>query len=345
MLNELITAQKKTFKTKLRPSDSIEVLLKTLLNLEVFSTAILLFTQGGEENKHEAKPPLLLFIFQNLPYASYRLKEDCLEALRFPDYFKTLSQTSGLLSLYPISPVLFKSLLIVAQRDAVIRVTSDIVDNNRLIERIERDKQECVLTLKKSKQTAIYYFREGKLLDGYFEGSEKVKLPQNLREKLLLQIDPSTDRASDLVLYEASDITGAEDQDEAAAQIAAASPLEDSVWTEAEGAHTLEPIEDVEWGVEFLNGDNAGTIVQIIQQRCSLGRGKVDLRLDDPLVSRHHADLEKSQGALTLIDNLSTNGIFVNDEKIIEKLLIKDDVIRLGDTSLKVVHQAGASQA
>ncbi len=351
MLDALITSREKAFEAQLRPEDSIEAPLKTLLKKEVFSTAILILTEEGEERRSETKAPLSLFIFQNLPYASYRLNKNSLEALCFSDYFKTLSQTSGRLSLYPISPVLFKSLLIVAQCDPVMRMPSDVVDKKRLIARIEQNKQEFVLSLKKDEQTALYYFREGKLRDGYFQHSAKEESPENLREKLLLQIDPSRDNALDLALYEASGISGAEDQDQAVEQIAAAVPLEDFVWTKAEKAHTPDPPEnggedvDAEWGVEFLNGDKTGSIVQITQQYCSLGRGKMDLRLDDPQVSRHHADLEQSQGVLTLIDNKSTNGLFVNEEKIIKKALTKDDIIRLGDTSLKVVRQSQDFQA
>jgi len=341
VLNSLIVGQKKVFKAQLRSENSIEALLKTLLGKEVLSTAILLFTEE-EEKRPETKPSTALFIFQNLPYACYRLKKDSLEALCFSDYFRMFSQTSGLLSLYPVSPVLFKSLLVMGESYAVIRATSDVIDKTGLIARIEQDKKECVLTLKKAEQTVLYYFREGKLRDSYFEHSEKEESPENRMKNLLFRIDPSRESASELALYEASSISGAEGREKAREQIAAAVPVQGSVWILAE---TRGEEAYAEWGVEFLNGNKAGFTVQITQHHSSLGRGKMDLRLDDPQVSRHHADLEQSQGVLTLIDNKSTNGLFVNDEKINKKSLIKDDIIRLGDTFLKVLQRSFVSQA
>lgn len=233
-----------------------------------------------------------------------------------------------------------------------MRATSKVIDNQALMDWIEQDKKESVLTLKNPEQAALYYFREGKLRDGYFQHSDKTESSENLMKIFLSQIDLSRNNASDLALYEAARISGASDQDKAAKQIAAALPLKTSVWTKSEQARISNPPEQQrkkthpEWGIEFLNGDKTGAIIKITQAYCSLGRGKTDLRLDDLRVSRHHADLEQSQGTLTLIDNQSTNGLFVNDEKVIKKALTKGDIIRLGDTSLKVVQQSSlASQS
>ncbi len=346
MLDAVISAQKKAFKTELRLSDSVEALLKTLLKKEVFSTAVLLFKHEADEAQNsDQNPYLLLFIFQNSPFATYRLKKDCLETLGFEDYFKILSQKSGQLSLYPLSPVLFKSLLVVAQSNIVMRATSDVIGNKRLIDRIARGKKELVLMLKKSDQTTLYYFREGKLSDGYFETDNRSRSARNLLTKLILQSSSSPQNAADLSLYEAAFFSDPTGQGKAAKRIESASVLEASPWVEFEQGDTSDPVKETEWSVEFLNGDKAGSIIPITQKRYSLGRGRVNLRLDDPQVSRHHADLEQSQGVLTLVDNSSTNGLFVNDEKVTKKSLINDDIIRLGDTSLKVVHQSKTAQA
>ncbi|MDC4226791.1 MAG: FHA domain-containing protein [Candidatus Manganitrophus sp.] len=68
-----------------------------------------------------------------------------------------------------------------------------------------------------------------------------------------------------------------------------------------------------------------------------MGRGKTDVVVNDPKVSRHHADLEWSEKGFVLVDLKSTNGIFVNDQKVEKKLLSADDVITVGDTRLRVV--------
>jgi hypothetical protein len=60
------------------------------------------------------------------------------------------------------------------------------------------------------------------------------------------------------------------------------------------------------------------------------------LVLDDGRVSRHHARLQGRRGTLVLADLGSTNGSFVNDERVIEIALGEGDRIRLGDTILLV---------
>jgi hypothetical protein len=66
------------------------------------------------------------------------------------------------------------------------------------------------------------------------------------------------------------------------------------------------------------------------------------LVLDDGRVSRHHARLQGRRGTLVLADLGSTNGSFVNDERVTEIALGEGDRIRLGDTVLLVESVATA---
>jgi pSer/pThr/pTyr-binding forkhead associated (FHA) protein len=91
------------------------------------------------------------------------------------------------------------------------------------------------------------------------------------------------------------------------------------------------------WALEILTGKEVGRLLELSPKRLSIGRGKTDVVVNDPKVSRHHADLEWSEKGFILIDLKSTNGIFVNDQKIEKKLLSADDVITVGDTRLRVV--------
>lgn len=59
--------------------------------------------------------------------------------------------------------------------------------------------------------------------------------------------------------------------------------------------------------------------------------GDNDFVVDDPLVSRHHANLKQEDGAWVLEDAGSTNGTYVNDQQIIRKRVTTSDRIRLGD--------------
>jgi hypothetical protein len=69
--------------------------------------------------------------------------------------------------------------------------------------------------------------------------------------------------------------------------------------------------------------------------RQSLGRShKCDIVIKDQNVSRVHAWLESVDGQWKLIDNESTNGTFVNNQRIGEQVLQSGDQIRVGTTTI-----------
>jgi len=66
-----------------------------------------------------------------------------------------------------------------------------------------------------------------------------------------------------------------------------------------------------------------------------LGRGTdCDLRLVDPGVSRHHAELRVEDGEVVLVDLGSTNGTFVNGQPVRRVLLADGTRVTLGRTTL-----------
>ena len=68
----------------------------------------------------------------------------------------------------------------------------------------------------------------------------------------------------------------------------------------------------------------------------SIGRGSDnDLILDDPQVSRHHCQLKLQHGAYSLTDMGSTNGSYVNGQRVSEIALGPGDLIELGGTRIE----------
>jgi hypothetical protein len=73
-----------------------------------------------------------------------------------------------------------------------------------------------------------------------------------------------------------------------------------------------------------------------------LGRGTdCDLRLVDPGVSRHHAELRVEDGQVVLVDLDSTNGTFVNGQPVRRVLLTDGTRVTLGRTTLVFRNDGG----
>lgn len=60
------------------------------------------------------------------------------------------------------------------------------------------------------------------------------------------------------------------------------------------------------------------------------------IRIDDPKISGHHADLNVSENGYVLTDLNSRNGTFVNGERITQKNIFKGDQITIGETTISL---------
>jgi len=77
-------------------------------------------------------------------------------------------------------------------------------------------------------------------------------------------------------------------------------------------------------------------IIQLPQERILIGREKIcQIQLNDPSVSRQHAQIEFSPLGFTITDLDSCNSIFINDIKIENHKLSSGDLIRIGHTIFK----------
>src|SRR6185312_10057944 len=82
-----------------------------------------------------------------------------------------------------------------------------------------------------------------------------------------------------------------------------------------------------------LAGTHAGAVHHLDRMRPTLlGRGDdCDLQVDDPAVSRHHARIAReSSGGYAIVDLGSTNGTFVNAQKVARVSLSTGFRIQLG---------------
>jgi len=92
--------------------------------------------------------------------------------------------------------------------------------------------------------------------------------------------------------------------------------------------------------LEVTAGPDQGLKLEVTKTITTLGRKDTDLLLTDHTISSRHANLEVSRDDILLYDHKSTNGTFVNGEKITTCPLKNLDEIQLGETKLllSVVH-------
>lgn len=83
----------------------------------------------------------------------------------------------------------------------------------------------------------------------------------------------------------------------------------------------------------LISNDANKTRYPITRTICRLGRSKDnEICLDDTSVSRRHAEIHRTnEGKFEIIDTNSTNGIYINNEKIGKAELNEDDLLEIGD--------------
>jgi diguanylate cyclase (GGDEF)-like protein len=80
-----------------------------------------------------------------------------------------------------------------------------------------------------------------------------------------------------------------------------------------------------------ISGRETGMMHKLSAAKMKIGRDpSCQIQLDDPHVSRNHAEILTSEGGLVLRDLGSTNGVFVNGKKITEITLHDGDKLLIG---------------
>jgi DNA repair exonuclease SbcCD ATPase subunit len=102
--------------------------------------------------------------------------------------------------------------------------------------------------------------------------------------------------------------------------------------------HNLEHLGDVEPTRMLVRTQGDTGIVQLLGRRTTLGRTPDnDIRIDEDFISRHHAVLLLA-GATTVVEDLnSTNGTYVNNERVNRRTIKEGDLVTLGKTEFRFV--------
>ena len=90
----------------------------------------------------------------------------------------------------------------------------------------------------------------------------------------------------------------------------------------------------------FLNHkDDPTKKIEFTSNRLTIGRSSSnDISIEGKFLSRHHALLVRHGASTLLMDLNSANGTYVNSRRVSNQVLIHDDVITVGDYSLKFIN-------
>jgi predicted Zn finger-like uncharacterized protein len=99
----------------------------------------------------------------------------------------------------------------------------------------------------------------------------------------------------------------------------------------------LELPKDKRFSLAVIQGAATGHIFQIAKTRTTIGRSGADVNLDDPEASRLHAAVEVLGEQAILRDLGSTNGTFVDLERVDQKMLSNHMEFRIGSHVLMFI--------
>ncbi|MDA0666409.1 MAG: sigma 54-interacting transcriptional regulator [Planctomycetota bacterium] len=86
-----------------------------------------------------------------------------------------------------------------------------------------------------------------------------------------------------------------------------------------------------------LERDNLQQVLTIESDSITVGRGQdCEVRIDDPMASRHHCRLERLGNEVFLVDLDSRNGTWIEGDQVDRLPVTASDVIRIGSTTLRI---------
>lgn len=98
--------------------------------------------------------------------------------------------------------------------------------------------------------------------------------------------------------------------------------------------------EDQKTAAEHLRRRAAPGLAGARSEVAAFARG-VDVDLSDEAVSQTHAMIFCDEAGASIVDVASTNGTFVNGDKVTESALVPGDLVRVGESRIEV-HADGA---
>ncbi len=92
--------------------------------------------------------------------------------------------------------------------------------------------------------------------------------------------------------------------------------------------------------LEFIHGPLSGQVVELVATVTTIGSQNGNtIVLPDPAVSRKHVGIRRDASGYELADLGSTNGVYVNGQRLPKRLLAAGDIVRIGQSEMVFRHR------
>jgi hypothetical protein len=92
--------------------------------------------------------------------------------------------------------------------------------------------------------------------------------------------------------------------------------------------------------LEFIHGPLSGKVVELSAPVTTIGSQNGNtIVLPDPAVSRKHVGIRRNASGYELADLGSTNGVYVNGQRLPKRILAPGDIVRIGQTEMVFRHR------
>jgi hypothetical protein len=252
----------------------------------------------------------------------------------FFDHVLSTSEEKLTISLYEIDPVLLKGVLVFVQKEPTIKAEAKLIDLESILERIRKDNTNAFVVLKDRDMMNFFFFKNGKAIVAYFADTDyEVDQAASIAENLLSYAYPTEQKAVEALIYRDIKTAPSEDSESFVPEDII------KMLHEPEKELILDKTDEEEQKLylEFfvIEGQQAGENFHVTLP-CVIGRKGSDVTIKDQKVSKKHARIKEISRKIIIEDLKSTNGTFVNNERIIAQELHSGDLISVGDTKMRV---------
>jgi hypothetical protein len=310
-----------------------EVLTRTLKDIIKFKDKFYGFIQIDRPDD----TCYFLFFLKSRCYAAGVLSNSRPRSISISEFFNHIfSSPENLLSisLYEIDPILLKGMLVFIQREPTIKAETNLIDMESILEKIGKDETNAFVVLKEKDMMNFFFFKNGKARMAYFADIDfELDKTAAIAENFLSYAYPTEKKVIEALIYRDIKTSAVED--------AESFVLKDIIkmLQEPEKDKLLDKTDDVQERlyveISVVEGPQTGENFNVTLP-CVFGRKGSDIKIKDQKVSKKHARVKEIGNKIIIEDLKSTNGTFVNNERIIALELQSGDLISIGDTKMRI---------